>query len=293
MMKKMLMALVMIALISGTAFAADSYQMEGGLGFNYSKDEDGLKTSVYYGGFTYYFAPVNTASGPLYEAAFLQKASYVTAEIVKSFGKDDDYKASGYNMGITSKILIPSTPITALLGANYIHDKFSYDDGMDDLKITAYSFTLGAGVYLMDGLHVGLEYKRDKTEFSPKSYGLLTYSTNNYALDAKYVTKLNDMNAIGLEGIFTYSKDTGSDPEKVKELEFDADFYFMPQLGIGGRFVNNDSNEDDNDTRMIGVRVIGFPTNELRIEAGYGKTIAVKSSGTDDNEFYAEASYRF
>ena len=52
-------------------------------------------------------------------------------------------------------------------------------------------------------------------------------------------------------------------------------------------------NEDDNDMKIFGVRVIGFPTNELCIEAGYNKTIAGTSSGTDDNEFYTEASYRF
>jgi hypothetical protein len=293
MMKKMLISLVMIAAVTGIAFAADTYRMEGGLGFDYLKEEDSWKTSTYNGVFTYYFAPVNTASGPLYEAAFLQKASYVTAEVQKSIGKADGAKSSGYNLGIASQILIPSTPITALLGVTYIHDKFTNDGASDDLKTTVYSFTLGVGAYLMDDLHVGLEYSRDKTKYSPKSYEIPTYSTNHYTLDAKYVAKLNDMNAIALEGVLTYSKDTGSDPEKVKELEFTADFYVMPQLGIGGRFVNTDSNADENDTRTYGVRVIGFPMNSLCLEAGYNKIMAVKSSGIDGNNFYAEAGYRF
>jgi hypothetical protein len=295
---KIAITLFLILAASGISFANDAYQFEAGLGFDYKKYAEGsAKTYIYSGYGTYNFAPVNTGLHPLKEAAFLEKSSYVDLSLEKNKSKNPDasFDVNGCTLEANGKCLIPSTPLMLSLGVGIDRQKWSILGFSYTTK--TYICSIGFGGYIMNELFAEAVYERDMTKNSSSLFS--DYNTNIYSFNIKYVKELNENNAVAIEGKYEYSKDDTSDPAKVQRYLIGADFYILPQFGVGGSYEYININKTTiasfgiYDSHVYGIRVIGFPVKSLSLMAGYEKTKVVnKDEGVDSNRIYIQADYR-
>lgn len=253
-MKKVLLATAIAAL---SISAAQAYQVElnGGVLYN-STDIPGGNSEITGLGVdgTYYFNPVQAKSGPLAEAAFIERASNVRAGYGYAQNDDFDVKSDSFNVG--GEFYVPNSDFYAAASLGRTNTKLK---GFKQVGVNNYSLEVGllpiTNLLVAVGV-VGVDSKgSDETDPT---------------IRAKYLTKLNN-NDVNLEGNAQFGDNSD-------HYGISGDLYLDRTLSVGASFdLNTVDNADDD--YSFGVNARKFIDQNISVQAG----VAVGEVGNNDN----------
>jgi hypothetical protein len=289
---------------------AQSYQAEvnGYYGYNKEDSDDGEEAEMNYYSLdgTYYFEKISLENGPYEEAAFLQKASYLTVD--GEWYTYEEGKADLDTWSLGAEVHYVFEPLPIFIGVMYKHSKqdgdvVDYSGSPTDSERTQNQYGIRAGMYAIDTLAVSLFYIRENTKFEYAEYPSsdADVKTNNYGILVELVQPIGNNMSLGVDASYTridqdYDSETGiSDrEEKNNEYEAMATFYVVPQIGIGaGMNVNRGDDKDiAGNTYMVGAKA--YVTPNIGIGFGYARFQADDDQKTDDeNGFNIQVTGRF
>lgn len=256
-MKKTLLATVLFTGLSLTG-VANAYQAEVGGSYNYLDPDHGNGVSQFGLNGTYYFNPVQTRNAPLKEAAFLDRASNVHANV--NYGDNDGTTNTQYSGGVG--YYIPNSDF--YIGADVGRNEFQYDHN-PKVKTTLYSAEVGylpaPGLLVAVGAQ-GYDTKHGDSGVDP-------------TLRAKYVTQVgqHDVN-LEARGVF-------GDNEN-KQYYVGGDYFIDKTLSFGADYTKDKSINQD----QWGIRADKYFTNNVSVNGRIG-------FGDDYNTYTVGAAYRF
>ncbi|WP_151984605.1 putative porin [Acinetobacter radioresistens] len=261
-MKKLAIASALLSALAVTG-TANAYQAEVGASASYVDPDNGDSGSAFGVNGTYYFNPVQTRNAPLAEAAFLDRASNVSA--FATFADRGDVDDNRYGVG--AEYFVPNSDF--YLSGNVSRQDIERDTpiGTVDYDTTYYGAEVG---YLpAPGLLIAA--------------GLKGYDNDNDdgvdpTLRAKYVTTLNNGKDINLEA--------GAAFGDLDEYNLAADYFIDKTFSIGADYYNNDLT----DSNEFGVNARKFINQQVSLEGrvGFGE-----AGNNDYNSFGVAAKYRF
>ena len=257
-MKKTLLATALFAglAITGTA---NAYQTEVGGSYSYLDPDHGNGVSQFGVNGTYYFNPVQTRNSPLAEAAFLDRASNVNAQV--NYGDNSGTKQSTY--GIGGEYYVPNSDF--YLGGNVARNEVKFNHSNVDKKTTLYNAEVG---YLpAPGLLVAV--------------GAQGYDTKNGGdgvdptLRAKYVTQVGQHD-VNLEARGVFGNDNN------KQYYVGGDYYIDKTLSVGADYTKDKSIDE----KQWGLTAKKYVNENFSVDGRLG-------FGDDYNTYTVGASYRF
>ena len=209
----------------------------------------------------FYFSPVDTKSHPLAEAAFIEKASSVYADLGTYEFKEADAKMNFYQRSIGVDFYIPNTMLYLGAGVNEIKSKYVLPSngnvpGGRSSSDWDSSWFVKAGVAPVTGLLVWTEFTEDVDV------------SDEWNINGKYVIPLAGEQALNVEASYERS-DLGFYEENV--ISGAVDYYVDRNLSVGTGFVNSsfdDSVESDSTTDYF-VRARNFFTDNISAELSY------------------------
>lgn len=258
MKKSFLLKSIVLAALSVAAVSANAYQSEVGLTGVYANttgsDGKGIALDA-----TYYFAGVDTAKGPLNEAAFLNRASNVGAAV--SYAEAGDADATSAELKGEYYHADSNLYASANLGYGEI------DDGTGKVDATTYAVELG---YLpVDGLllalgvtGVDLDVAGADTDFNP-------------TLRAHYVTQYGSHD-VALKADTTFADGN-------MDYNVGGTYYIDNTFGLGVDYANSNMEGADSTITFSAKK---FVTPAASIEAMIGTTDGA-------NSFGIRGAYRF
>lgn len=262
-MKKLAIASALLSALA-VATTANAYQAEVGASAGYVDPDHGSSGSEFNINGTYYFQDVKVRNNPLAEAAFLDKASNVSA--FGNFAKRGDVNRDN-TYGIAGEYFVPSSDF--YVSGQVSRNELKHKQINEKLNTTYYGAEVG---YLpVSGLLLAV---------GAKGYD----STNSNHVDptirAKYVGDLGNGQAFNLEGAAAFGD--------LDEYTVAADYYFNPTLGVGADYYH--SNHDSVKAKEVGISARKFVTQDVSLEGrvGFGKVY-----NNDYTSYGVAAKYRF
>ena len=257
-MKKLAIASALLSAlaVSGTA---NAYQAEVGGSVGYLDPDNGSSGYNLGAEGTYYFNPVETRNAPLAEAAFLNRASNVNAQVQYS-DYDNDTEVTNFNAGV--EYFVPNSDF--YLSGNVGTEKVEI--GRFDDDTTLYSAEVGylpaPGFLIAAGLK-GYDNDRDD--------GV------DPTLRAKYVTQLGGKD-VNLEA--------GASFGDLDEFNVTGDYFIDKTFSVGADYYSNDLT----DRNEFGLNARKFLNQQVSVEGrvGFGEV-----GDNDYNKFGVAAKYRF
>lgn len=282
--QKIFVTLLSLILASPISYAKQYYQTEiiGG----YEKEEADTSTDKTIGlGVQYYFAPVNTESKPLAQAAFLDKKSSVVAGYINS--KRDLQNSSVDSIDLSGP-LIAINYITEtdafIIGATY--SKLDGDTNPDLVTIDSKIFGFTVGKYINDSTTLQASYSSGESEYqNTSSNQTSTLDIDYYELTYETVQMLGATNyySLGIGFELTRKDSSTSAKEDNNEFKVSAGYYFshMTSLNVGASFNTGDDVSDEGQT--LGVGLTHFISPQIALEIGLSKFNA-DDNNTEDTD---------
>ncbi len=259
-MKKLAIASALLTAIAFTGTAAHAYQAEVGGSLGYIDPDRGSSGESYSLNGTYYFNPVQTRNAPLAEAAYLDRASNVSAHIQYN----DAGAAEETKYGVAGEYFVPNSDfyVSANLGRSDVEER-----GYSDTETTTYGAEVG--YFFAPGLLVAAGLK---------GYDNDIHDGTDPTLRAKYVTTLSNGKDINLEA--------GAAFGDLDEYHVAGDYYIDKTFSVGADYYDNDLQESSE----FGIKARKFFNPQLSVEGriGFGEVNTV-----DYNKFGLAAKYRF
>lgn len=232
-MKVRILSAAIVALLSNVALA-DTFQAEAGLEFSnidadfMAKDVDAVSI-----GGTVYLKPVNDNKGPLLEAAFLDKASGISASYTDPDSPFDEFYSLGGRFVTNSNLIIEA----------------GYSDAFNDD-----SYRVGLGTYLSDTADIVVSYTRADDS-----------DVDTVAADYHGIAKLAGTASVAytLSAGFVDANDNGY------VLGGEVTYYPNPKLGIGAAASISDYNNTD--VTSVGIQASYFVTPTFYVQ-GFART---------------------
>ena len=255
-MKKLAIAsaIFSVAALTGTAHA---YQAEVGGSYTYNDPDNFDATHSFGVDGTYYFKPVQTRNAPLNEAAFLDRASNVKANV--EYANNDGIKDTQYGAGLEYYVPNSDFYVSGRLG----RDELKIDNTNINDKLTTYGAEVGylptAGLLLALGV-TGYDVKNGDDGADP-------------TIRAKYVTKVGQYDA-NFEAFGAFGD--------LDEYKVRGDLYLDKTLSVGADYYNNDLYDHDE----FGISAKKFINQNVSFEGRVG-------FGDDYNTYGVRAAYRF
>ncbi len=243
-MKKIFLATAIAAL---SISAAQAYQVElnGNLSYD-SIDIPGGSSEIFgvgVGG-TYYLNQVSGKTGPLAEAAFIERASNVNASYGYAQNNDFDTKANNVNVG--GEFYVPNSDFyaAASIGRDYTKVK-----GLKQVGETNY--TAEVGLLPITNLLVAVGIA-----------GVDSHGNNDTdaTIRAKYLTKLANNNDVNLEGHAQFGNNSN-------HYGVSGDYYLDRTLSIGASYDLTTIDHADDDY-SFGVNARKFIAQNISVQGG-------------------------
>lgn len=244
-MNKQLLAVTLLSAltVSGTVQA---YQVEvGATGGYIDYDNIDATTSIEVDG-TYYFAPVQAKNNPLNEAAFLNRASNVSASL--GYGDNSDIDMTTLNANL--EYFLPTTAF--YLSAGIHHQEV--DSTIGNADKTGYKAEIGylpaSGLLVALGL-VGISEEDADDEIDPTLRAKYVTQVVGYDMNFKAVTSFGDTDYynigtdIYLDKTFSVGTSYASDLDSISDDEWSlrAKKFFTQQISVEGSVAfGDDSN---------------------------------------------------
>ena len=255
-MKKLTLASALLSSLAlvGTAHA---YPAEVGGSLDYLDPDNSSSVTKFGVDGTYYFNPVQTRNSPLAEAAFLDRASNVSAQV--KYGDNSGTKDTKYGVG--AEYYVPNTDF--YLSGNVAREELEYDNINVSNKVTTYGAEVGylpaPGLLVALGVK-GYDVKDGKDGADP-------------TIRAKYVTQVcqHDVNLEAYGGF-----------GDLDEYSVRGDYYLDKTLSLGVDYYNNDLTDKDE----WGINAKKFLSQQVSVEGRVG-------FGDNYNTYGVRAAYRF
>lgn len=255
-MKKLAIASALLSVVALTG-TAHAYQAEVGGSYTYTDWDDFEGTHNFGVDGTYYFNPVQTRNAPLNEAAFLDRASNVKANV--NYADNSGVKDTQYGAGLEYYVPNSDFYVSGRVGRN----ELEVEDTNIDSKVTTYGAEVGylpaPGLLLALGV-TGYDAKHGDDGADP-------------TVRAKYVTKVGRYDA----NFEAYGAFGDLDEYKVR-----GDLYLDKTLSVGADYYNNDLTERDE----FGISAKKFFNQNVSLEGRVG-------FGDNSNTYGVRAAYRF
>ncbi|MFT4020431.1 MAG: putative porin [Acinetobacter sp.] len=255
-MKKTLIATVLFAGL-GLSGVANAYQAEVGGSYTYKDWDDYDGVSKFSVDGKYFFNPVQIRNSPLAEAAFLDRASNVSAKV--DYGNNNGIKDKTY--GIGGEYYVPNSDF--YLSGNIARNEVSVKHTNIDNKVTTYGAEVGylpaPGLLLALGLK-GYDEKDGKDGVDP-------------TVRAKYVTQIGQHD-VNLEAYGAFGD--------LDEYRLQGDYYIDKTLSVGADYYKNDITDE----KEWGLTAKKFLDQNISVEGRIG-------FGDDYNSYGVRAAYRF
>lgn len=264
-MKKILLATAIAALSIG---AAQAYQVELNGGASYdSTDIPGGSSETFGLGVDgkFYFNPVQAKSGPLAEAAFIERASNVNAGFGYAKNDDVNVKADRFNVG--GEFYVPNSNFYAAGSLGRTNTKFQgfKQDGVNDYSLQV-GFLPITNLLLTVGV-VGIDSKgSDETDPT---------------IRAKYLTKIGN-NDVNFEGNAQFGDNSDS-------YSISGDYYLDRTLSIGASY-DLDTMDNADDDYSLGINARKFIAENISVQGGLN---VGKVSDRDNFGLAVGGTYRF
>lgn len=258
-MKKLAIASALLSALAVTG-TANAYQTEVGASAGLIDPDHGSSNGSFGVDGTYYFNPVQTRNAPLAEAAFLDRASNVSAQ----YHYDEVGDTEAHTYGVGAELFVPNSEFY-LSGHVNAHDLKDNGDLNNDL--TTYAAEVGylpaPGLLIAAGL---------------KGWDNDVDDGVDPTLRAKYVTTLSNGKDINLEA--------GASFGDLDEYNLKADYFIDKSLSLGADYYNNDLT----DQNEFGINARKFFNKQVSLEGrvGFGEY-----RNNDYNSFGVAAKYRF
>ena len=286
-MKKLALAAALLATVTG----AQAYQVEvqGGSEFLDStintKDFSGAVSA------TYYLKNVDTAKGPLAEAAFLNQASSVSVAyqyqpLTADYVGQNFLDAEIHSYGAKGEAYYATPVAPVYASASYTHNRF--DSRNNNVPLDGNSDTWGVevGVLPINNFLIAVGYTQipdnliqgtrltvgsinafglTQQGVIPALYETSTIGDKNDIITArtKYVGAIDGTNmSIGFEA--GYLKGENS------QFNFKSDLYLTPKLSVGGFYAESSVQNSNNDA-IYGGNVSYFVTDAIAVGATYAQ----------------------
>lgn len=261
-MKKLAIASALLSAIAMTGTAAHAYQAEIGASAGVIDPDFGGTSGSFGVDGKYYFNPVQTRNSPLAEAAFLDRASNVSAQYqYDEIGNDDRHR-----YGVGAEYFVPNSDF--YLSGNVGRDDVKRDVGPNSDQ-TVYGAEIG---YLpAPGLLIAAGLKGYDNDYDD---GV------DPTLRAKYVTTLSNGKDINLEASAGFGD--------LDEYNLAADYFIDKTLSVGVDYASKDLGPTD--TNEFGISARKFINQQVSLEGrvGFGEV-----GNNDYNKFGVAAKYRF
>lgn len=264
-MKKIFLATAIAAL---SISAAQAYQVELNGGATYDSIDIPGGSSEVFGlgaGGTYYFNSVSGKSGPLAEAAFIQRASNVNASY--SYAQNNDLDANRNNFNVGGEFYVPNSNFYAAASIGRTNDKVK---GFKQVGVNDYSVQVGilpiTNLLLTVGV-AGLDTKNN--------------DDTDPTISAKYLTKIGN-NDVNLEGNARFGDNNDF-------YGISGDYYLDRTLSVGASFdLSTFDNADDD--YAFGVNARKFIEENISVQGGV--TVG-KYANRDAYGLLVGGTYRF
>lgn len=226
-MKKLALASALLAILA-TANVAQAYQYEVGAGVSRTDPDIGKATNDINVEATYYFESVDTKDYPLAEAAFMNRASNVSAAV--TYGKDSPTTNTSVNLG--GEYYLPNSDF--YVGAGYSKDETKTSGVKDSIE----NYSAEVGMLPMPNLLVAVGVVDNSQGTDP-------------TLRAKYVYKLGE-NDINLEAKASFGD--------ADVFNVGADYYIDRTLSVGAAYTDNGNSDS------FGIRARKFLTEDVSVQ---------------------------
>lgn len=242
-MKKIFLATAIAAL---SISAAQAYQVElnGNLSYD-SIDIPGGSSEIFGAGVggTYYFNQVSGKTGPLAEAAFIERASNVNASYGYAQNNDFDTKANNFNVG--GEFYVPNSDFYAAASAGRTLTKVK---GFKQVGVNDYSAQVG--ILPIRNLLLTVGVARVDTKNNDET---------DPTIRAKYLTKLGN-NDVNLEGNAQFGDNSD-------HYGISGDYYLDRTLSLGASF-DLDTVDHADDDYSVGINARKFIAENISVQGG-------------------------
>ena len=255
-MKKLAIASALLSALAITS-TAHAYQAEVGGSYVYTDIDNGDSANTFAVDGAYYFKPVQVRNSPLNEAAFLDRASNINADLSNT--DFDDFDITTFNVGV--EYFVPNTDfyLSAGIGQTTIEE-----DGFEDFDTTTYTAELGylpvSGLLIAAGIAGFDNDEADDTDAT---------------LRAKYVTQAGQYD-INLEANARFGDDNF--------YGIGGDLYLDKTFSVGAAYTGSDADGVDDD--VFAVRAKKFFNQQVSLEGSIG-------FADEANVYGVRAAYRF
>lgn len=246
---------------------------------------------------TYFLKDIDTAKGPLAEAAFLNQASNIALAYNAGNYDERNYNVDTHNYGVKGETYFNSDllPMPIYASASYSHTLTDNKNGLSNGNGDRFAVEMGAVVAPNFLVAMGYTNVADPTSFD--AFSLANKGVTTAALEeaviheealtvrTKYVGAINDTNmSIGFEtGLMVGADDTA--------YQFKTDLFFTPKFSTGVSFAATDADQSPDTT--WGVNVNYFLTQAIAVGANYTYANAEKGNLNDTQVIGATAKFRF
>ncbi len=233
----------------------------------------------------YFFDAVSVGAHPRTEAAFLERAMYVAADIDYTRFEIGGFDADGPTVGAEFRYAKPDEQIAATAGFEY--GSLSGDGGVD---VDQWLIHGDLGYWLEDDMIIGGRFSREETEAG----GLLNITETVFGAFGKVVRDIGDNRAINVEAHAQFVHvDPGSTDDVNFEIGAEGDFYFTPEYS-GGAILNLSLGGADLRAGVtVGVRGAAWVTPTIAVNAELTHFEASDSNGADEDMFSVFGTFRF
>jgi hypothetical protein len=248
-MKKLLLSAV-IAAVSMNAAHAYQVSLSGDVGYNQTNNNINSDATGITAGGTYYFKNVSSSSGPLAEAAFIQRASSISANYNYTYAENDFAHRNINQVGIGGQLYVPNSDFYAAAGVTHINGQGNSTNGG--------AYNLSVGILPINDLllTVGLVSTYD-----------LPNNETDPTIHAKYLTKIG-VNDVNIEGGARFGNHDNS-------YNLRGDYYLDRTLSIGATY-NLQTLDHADDAYTIGLNARKFIAENISVQGGV-------SAGNDHN----------
>ena len=251
-MKKLAIASALLSALAITS-TAHAYQAEVGGSYVYTDIDNGDSANTFAVDGAYYFKPVQVRNSPLNEAAFLDRASNINADLSNT--DFDDFDITTFNVGV--EYFVPNSDF-------YLNGRVGLVD-TDAGDATTYSAEVGylpvPGFLIAAGL-AGEDVDGGDNEVDPTLRAKYVTQAGQYDINLEASARFGDDNFYGLGG----------------------DLYLDKTFSVGAAYTGSDADGVDDD--VFAVRAKKFFNQQVSLEGSIG-------FGDDYNTYGIRGAYRF
>ena len=251
-MKKLAIASALLSALAITS-TAHAYQAEVGGSYVYTDIDNGDSANTFAVDGAYYFKPVQVRNSPLNEAAFLDRASNINADLSNT--DFDDFDITTFNVGV--EYFVPNSDF-------YLNGRVGLVD-TDAGDATTYSAEVGylpvPGFLIAAGL-AGEDVDGGDNEVEPTLRAKYVTQAGQYDINLEAIARFGDDNFYGLGG----------------------DLYLDKTFSVGAAYTGSDADGVDDD--VFAVRAKKFFNQQVSLEGSIG-------FADEANVYGVRAAYRF